>query len=160
MERTPGRRLGVVRKLAAFAVLVLAAALPGCGSDDPGPADAYRAYIEAINERDGAAVCQALDPRSIDKLRPRARGESCAEAVSASIGRPGPTGSRWKSARIDKGPKVVRRKGDSVTLSVAVEEEFGDRAEIWQGNVGMRQSGGRWLLTTPDQTLYHAIGQK
>jgi hypothetical protein len=143
------------RVSATAAVLAIGmAAVAGCGSGDTGPAETFRSYIEALNKHDGATVCQSLVPEATAKLRPPVKRETCAEAITDSIGHRRPDGSRWRSAS-------VKRVSGSETLDVTVENSYaGGKTEPERETVKMRKSGDTWLLTEPDQTLYYAIGQK
>jgi hypothetical protein len=151
-----------VRRAFATVVSIGVLAIAGCGggSDDSGPADAFRSYIDALNKHDGATVCQALEPTSIDKLRPPVKRETCAEGVTDSIGHARRNGSRWLSSEIKKGSRV-RLDKDAATLTVDMEDKFTTETQLrWGQKVRMQKSGDDWLLREPDATLYYAIGQK
>ena len=152
----------------ATAMLAVAAGCGDEGSDGNGPrlsgqdaevAATYKRYLAALNSGDGATVCQLLVPAGTEKLRPPAKRESCAEAVSDSIGHPGPGGLRWRSAKLTGRPEVDRSKR-TATLFVNVASTYTDGpTDAESGAVKLQRSGSDWLLTEPDAVLYHAIGQ-
>jgi hypothetical protein len=159
----------------AVASAALALALAGCGDDgssdggsskgskpsrkDAKVVAAYDHYLAALNKGDGATVCQLLVPAGTEKLRPPAKRESCAEAITDSIGQPGPGGLRWRSAKV-KGTPAVERDGREATLRVDVTNTYaGGATGPERESVKLAQSGGEWLLAEPDAALYHAIGQ-
>jgi hypothetical protein len=115
-------------------------------------------YIDAIDARDGAAVCE-LVPTAGDLDLPVDEG-SCAASLSASIGYRDPHGYPvFESASIAGRPKV-ELNGTEARARVTVVTQFADRAEpsVEDDLVYLERSGGAWAIAKPSSTLYRAIG--
>ena len=94
----------------AAAVALTILALAGCGDDGTttesttpvataekraalrSAVGAYEDYIAAINERDGARLCDLLTPGAERTLKPAVDGGSCAARIGHSIGYEDPRG--------------------------------------------------------------------
>ncbi len=115
-------------------------------------------YIEAINDRDPAAVCALLAPGALAGVR--GASGPCVPALSAAIGRPATGGAPvWKSTRIEHPTKVVvAAKNARVTLEVF--HRFSDRPNpsIEDDLIYLERRGDRWLITKASATLYRAVG--
>ena len=117
-----------------------------------------RAYIEAISDRDGAAVCE-LVPTAVELDLPVDEG-SCARSLSASIGFRNPRGIPvFDSASIAGRPRV-ELDGAAARARVTVVSKFADRPEpsIEDDLVYLERAGGGWTIVKPSSTLYRAIG--
>jgi hypothetical protein len=133
---------------------------PRLSPDERAVARAVRAYVEALDQRDGAAVCALLAPGAIDEVElPEKRGD-CAGSLKASIGYRDPRGLPvWKSARVVALPslEVDGEQGKVVATTVT---RFSDRDEpsIEDDVVYLVRSGDEWLIAKPSSTLYRAVG--
>ena len=96
-----------------------------------GAEDAYRAYVDAINERDGEALCSLLAPDAVRGLRPPVDRGSCARSLTASIGYEDPRGFPVWERTVLNGIESVSVGDDpgTVRLTAATLTEFADRAE-------------------------------
>jgi hypothetical protein len=119
-----------------------------------------RAYVAALNSRDGGRVCALFVRGAFDGVHfPRDRG-ACAPSLSASIGyrdrRGFPVYDRSTVPRI---PAVVI-DGSDARVTATVVTRFADDREpsVEDDVVYLRRSGGRWLIVKPSATLYRAIG--
>jgi hypothetical protein len=119
-----------------------------------------RDHVEALDRRDGAAVCRLLAPGALDDVRvPRERG-SCAASLDASIGYRDPRGlPQFEGLRL---ARIVSVQADprSARVTATVVTEFADRDEpsIEDDIVYLTRRRGEWLLAKPDAALYRAIG--
>jgi hypothetical protein len=133
---------------------------PRFSPDERAVARAVRAYVEALDQRDGAAVCALLAPGAIDEVElPEKRGD-CAASLKASIGYRDPRGLPvWKSARVVALPslEVDGEQGKVVATTVT---RFSDRDEpsIEDDVVYLVRSGDEWLIAKPSSTLHRAVG--
>lgn len=152
---------------------------PPVASEPPGPAETatadprvnelerraaatVRAYVRAIDERDGARVCALLAPGTIDQVElPRPRG-TCAAALDASFGYRDPRGLPVWSGSQATGVRVAELDGDgrSAKVIATVTTTYADRAEgsVEDDVVYLARSGAGWLLAKPSATLYRAVG--
>ena len=119
-----------------------------------------RDYIEALDARDGAAVCDLLAPGAIDEIDlPEPRGD-CAASLDASIGYADPRGLPvWAGVRI-RNTRVSELDGQSARVIASVATTFADRPEksFEDDIVYLTRGGGGWLVTKPSTTLYRAVG--
>jgi hypothetical protein len=118
-----------------------------------------RRYIEALNARDGAAVCELLAPGAIEVVEMPVERGSCAASLNASIGYRDPGGLPvWAGTEISG--LRVEVDGAAAKVVVHVVTEFSDRDQpsIEDDIVYLTDSRGRWLLTKPSATLYRAVG--
>lgn len=124
---------------------------------------AYRAYVTAINEADGAALCDLLPPNAVEALKPPEQAASCAGSLGESIGYRDPRGYPvWRKTTISGiESAVVSRELDSSRLSAAIVTEFADRSQpsVESDIVYLERSGGAWRLAKPTAALYRAIGR-
>jgi hypothetical protein len=115
-------------------------------------------YIEAIDDRDAAAVCALLAPGALVGVR--GTSGPCVPALAAAIGRPATGGAPvWKSTRIEHPSKVViNAKNARITLEVF--HRFSDRPNpsIEDDVIYLERRGDRWLVTKASATLYRAVG--
>lgn len=122
---------------------------------------AVRAYVEAINDRDGDGVCAALAPGAVQSFTLPRDGGGCAESVSRSIGYRDPRGYPvFASARIDSIGNVAISDGDA-RVTATIVTEFADREQpsIEDDVVYLRQLDGEWRVAKPSAVLYRAVGK-
>jgi hypothetical protein len=123
-------------------------------------ARAVRAYVAALDDRDGAVACALLAPGAIDAVElPRERGD-CAASLQASIGYRDPRGLPvWESARVVdlQSLEVDGQQARAVATTVT---QFADREEpsIEDDVIYLVPSGDEWLIAKPSSTLYRAVG--
>lgn len=121
---------------------------------------AVRAYIEALDARDGERVCALLAPGAEDELRlPRERG-SCPASLEASIGYRDPRGlPQFRGVRLT-GVAGIDLRGEEARATTNIVTTFADRAEpsIEDDIIYLEQTGGRWKIAQPSAALYRAIG--
>ena len=123
---------------------------------------AYRDYIDAINARDGATLCDLLSPASVRKLKPPVERSSCAATLRASIGYSDPRGLPvWKRTLLNgiDGTQVAASLA-SARITAAIVTEFADRDEpsVESDIAYLKRVGGRWRLAKPSGAIYRAIG--
>lgn len=124
---------------------------------------AYRAYIEAINERDGETLCSLLPAGAERTLKtPVSRGD-CARRISESIGYRDPRGYPVWEETFLSGIEGSRVTGDldQAQLSGLIVTYFADRSEpsIESDIAYLELAGGDWRLAKPSGALYRAIGR-
>jgi hypothetical protein len=133
---------------------------PRLSPDERAVARAVRAYVDALDQRDGAAACALLAPGAIDEVKlPEERGD-CAASLEASIGYRDPRGLPvWKSARVVALPSL-EVDGEQATVVATTVTQFADRDEpsIEDDVVYLTRSGEEWLIAKPSSTLYRAVG--
>jgi hypothetical protein len=133
---------------------------PRLSPDERAVARAVRAYVEALDQRDGAAACALLAPGAIDAVKlPEERGD-CASSLEASIGYRDPRGVPvWKSARVVALPSL-EVDGEQAKVVATTVTQFADRDEpsIEDDVVYLVRSGDEWLIAKPSSTLYRAVG--
>lgn len=122
----------------------------------------YRDYIDAINARDGATLCDLLSPASVRQLKPPVGRGSCEATLRASIGYSDPRGLPvWKRTLLN-GIDGTQVAGDlaSARITAAIVTEFADRDEpsVESDIAYLERAGGRWLLAKPSGALYRAVG--
>ena len=100
---------------------------------------AYRDYIDAIDARDGATLCDLLSPTSVSELKPPVQRGSCEATLRASIGYSDPRGLPvWKR-----------------TLLNGID---GDEPSVESDIAYLERAGARWRLAKPSGALYRAVG--
>jgi hypothetical protein len=137
---------------------------------DPGQrevARVVRAYLAALNARDGEGGCALFVPGALAAVDfPRDRG-SCAASLSASIGYRDPRGFPiYDRSRIGRIPSVTIQGseggnvGASARVVVTTLTHFAGNREpsVEDDLVYLRNEDGRWLIAKPSATLYRAIG--
>jgi hypothetical protein len=138
----------------------------GSATEDPrtnalerAAARTVRTYVDALNARDGKAVCELFAPGAIETVElPVTRG-SCEASLSASIGYRDPRGLPvWEGTEITA--LKVELNGGSAKAVADVVTEFADRDEpsIETDIVYLTRRGPSWLLAKPSTTLYRAVG--
>jgi hypothetical protein len=133
---------------------------PRLTPDERAAARAVRAYVAALDDRDGEAVCDLLVPGATNAVEfPKDRGD-CAASLEASIGYRDPRGFPvWETARVAALPSV-EVSGDDAKVVVTTVTRFADRAEpsIEDDVIYLTRSGDEWLIAKPSSTLYRAVG--
>jgi hypothetical protein len=121
---------------------------------------AVRAYVGALNARDGKTACDLFVPGALGTVDiPRDRG-GCAPSLSASVGYRDPRGFPvYDRSRIARIPKVAIQ-GSAARVTATIVTRFADNREpsIEDDVIYLRQVGTRWLIEKPSATLYRAIG--
>jgi len=120
-----------------------------------------REYVDAIDARDGARVCDVLAPGAIQNFQlPRQRG-GCAAALSASIGYRDPRGFPvFAEARLDSIGDVTVGAGEArVTATVVTQFADRDQPSIEDDVVYLVEFDGQWRIAKPSSTLYRAVGK-
>jgi ketosteroid isomerase-like protein len=136
-------------------------------SAEPGSADerevarAVRRYIDAIDARDGAAVCATLAPDAIENFQLPRDGGGCAASIRASIGYRDPRGFPvFDSARLDALGDIAVGAGQARATATVVTQ-FADRDEPSTEDdvVYLVEVDGEWRVARPSSTLYRAVGK-
>jgi hypothetical protein len=119
---------------------------------------AVRDYVAAIDDRDGAALCE-LVPTVGELELPVEKGD-CAASVSASIGYRDPRGVPVFERAALAGDADVELSGDEARATATVVTEFADREEpsVEDDVIYLERGGGGWVIAKPSSTLYRAIG--
>lgn len=119
-----------------------------------------RAYVAALDARDGERACELIAPGALDELelpRPRA---GCAAALEASIGYRDPRGLPvWEGAQLAQ-LASLELDGDTAKVVATVVTRFADRDEpsVEDDIVYLIRDNGDWVIAKPSATLYRAIG--
>ena len=123
-----------------------------------------RAYVSAIDRRDGKALCSLLTPGALRGVRLPEHGSGCAGAVGASIGHSGRAAPAWRRTRIRRvGPVEIdpQQPGAARVRALVVHRFRGDREpSIEDDLIYLHYSAGRWLVAKPSSTFYRAIGAR
>jgi len=123
-------------------------------------AEVARAYVAAVDERDGGRACGLFVPGALAKVDfPRDRG-TCARSLSASIGYRDPRGFPvYESSRIARIPAVaIDGSGARVTATTVTRFAYHREPSVEEDVIYLRKQGGSWLIAKPSVTLYRAIG--
>jgi hypothetical protein len=130
---------------------------------DPGQrqvARVVRAYVGALDARDGARACELFLPGALSEVHlPRDRG-TCARSLSASIGYRDPRGFPvYQSSRVARIPAVAI-EGSAARVTATTVTRFADNREpsVEDDVIYLRKQGDAWLIAKPSATLYRAIG--
>ena len=137
---------------------------------DPGQrevARVVRAYVAALDARDGGRACGLFVPGALAEVDfPRDRG-SCGASLSASIGYRDPRGFPvYDRSRIGRIPSVMIDGAEAGHLptsarvvATTVTHFAGNREPSVEDDlVYLRNEDGRWLIVKPSAALYRAIG--
>ena len=119
-----------------------------------------RAYVHALDDRDGRRVCALLAPGALAEVRlPVARADACA-ALGASIGYRDPRGLPvWQHAEVTR-IRSVELQGSQAQVVATTLTTFADRDErsVEDDVVYLVRSGEAWLVAKPSSTLYRSVG--
>lgn len=145
---------------------------PGSGPAESGAADprltaaeraaaaTTRGYLEAIDGRDGARLCDLLAARALTEIElPRERG-GCAESLRTSIGYRDPRGLPvFDQARLAE-IRSIELDGDEAKVVATVVTTFADRTQpsIEDDVIYLEPADGGWAVAKPSATLYRAVG--
>jgi len=119
-----------------------------------------RAYVRALNSRDGERVCSLLAPGAIDQVDLPLERRDCAASLDASIGFGDPRGlAVWEGAEVLE-LAAVRTDGSEATVVATVLTRFADRPEpsIEDDVIHLTRDAGEWVLAKPSATLHRAVG--
>jgi hypothetical protein len=133
---------------------------PRPSPDERAVAQAVRAYVEALDDGDGAAACALLAPGAIDAVELPKERSDCAASLDASIGYRDPRGVPvWESARVVALPSL-EVDGEQAKVVATTVTQFADRDEpsIEDDVVYLVRSGDEWLIAKASSTLYRSIG--
>ena len=121
-----------------------------------------RDYVDALDARDGAAVCDLFAPDALTPVKLPEPGDDCGASVAASIGYRDPRGLPvWKHATLEHmRVNQLADDGESAQVVATVVTTFADRDELSTEDdvVYLTRSGGHWLVAKPSATFYRAIG--
>jgi hypothetical protein len=128
-------------------------------AEEQAAATAARGYVQALDRRSGGAVCRALAPGVLDRIRFPAPRSSCPASVEASLGFERRGFPVWEHSRMT-GDLSAEVTGDSARIVATVFTVYADVPEptIEDDIIYLERDGGRWLVTKPSLTLYRAIG--
>jgi hypothetical protein len=119
-----------------------------------------RAYIEALDAHNGAAVCDLLAPDALDDVElPREQG-SCAASLNASIGYRDPRGlPQFQSVKLAGVPSAETGTKDA-RVTAPIVTTFADRDEpsIEDDIVYLAAKGDRYVVAKASTALYRAVG--
>jgi hypothetical protein len=119
-----------------------------------------RAYVNALNARDGRRACSLFAPGVLSDVDlPRDSG-GCAESLTDSIGYRDPRGFPvYSGSRVARIP-AVEIDGSSARVTATTVTRFAGSREpsVEDDLVYLTERGGRWVLAKPSANLYRAIG--
>jgi hypothetical protein len=121
---------------------------------------AVRAFVAALDDRDGESACALLAPGALDQIELPERRQGCAATLEASIGHRDPRGLPvWEGAEIAR-VRSVELDGETARVVASVVTRFADRDEpsVEDDIVYLTRAGDGWVLTKPSATLYRAVG--
>jgi hypothetical protein len=121
---------------------------------------AVRAFVAALDDRDGEAACALLEPGALDQIELPERRAGCAASLEASIGHRDQRGLPvWEGAEIAR-ISSVEIDGEAAKVVATVVTRFADRDEpsIEDDVVYLTRAGDGWVLAKPSATLYRAVG--
>lgn len=119
-----------------------------------------RAFVAALDDRDGERACALLGPGALGQIELPERRAGCAASVEASIGHRDPRGLPvWEGAEIAR-ISSVEIDGEQAKVVATVVTRFADRDEpsIEDDVVYLTRAGDGWALAKPSATLYRAVG--
>lgn len=123
----------------------------------------YRAYVAAIDARDGEALCRLIAPGFLAELDPKVRRDDCAATMHAAIGYADPRGYPvWEETILTGFERVTpaARTGEAqVTASVITR--FSDRTEpsIESDIAYLGPIAGEMRLLKASGILWRAVGK-
>ena len=119
-----------------------------------------RAYVAAIDARDGERLCGLLAPGAVEELELPVNRGGCAGSLAASIGYRDPRGFPvWEHGEVSA-IRSVDLEDSTAKLVVTVVTRFADRDELSVEDdvIYLERSASRWLIAKPSSTLYRAVG--
>jgi hypothetical protein len=122
---------------------------------------AYTAYIEAIEMREGEALCSLLPPGVEREIKaPEQRG-NCAATLEASIGYEDPRGFPvWTGTTLNSVQRAsIGSDPTTARLTAMITTEFEGREPSVESDIAyLELVDGSWRLAQPTGALYRAIG--
>ena len=122
---------------------------------------AYTAYIEAIEMREGEALCSLLPPGVEREIKaPEQRGD-CAATLEASIGYEDPRGFPvWSGTTLNSVQRAaIGNDPSTARLTAMITTEFEGREPSVESDIAyLELVDGEWRLAQPTGALYRAIG--
>lgn len=124
----------------------------------------YERYVAAINDRDGAELCELLDPDFTDELELPVKGGGCAQQLSRSIGYRDPRGTPvWKETFLSGTESALLRKGENIQLSTAIVTKFRSSSEASvESDIAYlypARGGEGYVLAKAPGSLWRAVGK-
>lgn len=129
-------------------------------TDEKAAAEAARAYVEAIDRRDGSDVCGAFAEDGLDSLKLPVARASCPASLEASLGYKSKNGQPvWDHSEMTQDVSA-QIDGDSARVVATVFTQYADVREptIEDDIFYMTRSGDDWLIVKPSATLFRAVG--
>jgi hypothetical protein len=124
---------------------------------------AYRSYIEAINARDGAAICARIEPGFLPRLRPPVKRGPCSQRIAGSIGHADERGYPvWEETVLSDVSGSRLLDGDRVQLTASIVTRFADRDEpSVESDIAylVPDGDGPYRLVQPTGALWRALGK-
>jgi hypothetical protein len=120
----------------------------------------FTRFVDALNAKDGAAVCSLFAAGALDDVDFPVKRGSCAETVAASIGYRDPHGYPvWKSSTVTKDVSAdVRKDSARVTATVFTRYAEGREPTVEDDVIYLAPAKARWQIVKPSATFYRAIG--
>lgn len=123
----------------------------------------YRAYVAAINARDGEALCELLAPGFLGELAPAVRREDCAATMRASIGYEDPRRFPvWEETVLTGLEQVAAQPATGqARVTAAVITRFSDRTEpsVESDIAYLGPIAGEMRLLKASGVLWRAVGK-
>jgi hypothetical protein len=136
----------------------------GAGDAEAPLVTAVRAYVRAIDGRDGKRACALLAPGALRGVHLPHPAGGCAQSLSASIGYTPPGEAAWRRSLISRvGPVEIdpEHPGEARVRALVVHRfDSGREPSIEDDLVYLREVRGRWLIAKASSTLYRAIGAR
>ncbi len=117
-------------------------------------------YATAVNERDGAALCDLFVDGALDRVDLPVRGANCSASLSASIGYADPRGLPvFESVELGRAP-AIRFDGRSARVTIPIATSFTDRgnSSFEDDLIYLVNHRDKWRIEAPSIILYRAIG--
>ena len=122
---------------------------------------AYTNYIEAIEAKDGEALCALLPPGVEREIEAPVQRGDCAATLSASIGYEDPRGFPvWTGTTLNSVQRAaIGNDPSTARLTAMIVTEFEGREPSVESDIAyLELAAGRWRLAQPTGALYRAIG--
>jgi hypothetical protein len=122
---------------------------------------AYTDYIEAIDAKDGEALCSLLPPGVEREIKAPVQRGDCASTLAASIGYEDPRGFPvWTGTTLNSVQRAaIGNDPSTARLTAMIVTEFEGREPSVESDIAyLELADGRWRLAQPTGALYRAIG--
>jgi hypothetical protein len=128
-------------------------------TDEQAVASAARGYVQALDRREGASVCGAFVPGTLDGLDFPVDRSTCRATVEASLGFRRRGFPVWERSEMTDAVSA-QVTGDAARVVATVFTVYADVREptIEDDIIYLQRSGERWRIAKPSLTLYRAIG--